>query len=232
MYSYNRVYNVVAAFFFAVSLVFHFVARNIEPNDLDCVRATSSWSPAFGAIEYQWETFQNGFSQKSIYRGEPTPELEMAWLDSLPSSPIPIPKSKLSELQLSDEEYLEGHGDFEGSLYGNLEVFRNLGCLNLLRQHTYRDEFDYSFLPAFKGSEEMIMRRVDACVQRLREVLMCSGDATPYLIMLTPEKKTKESPDFNTLHYCRNYDRILDWAKENEIGRRGHFPDWYEFAIV
>ncbi|KAI0514742.1 hypothetical protein F5B22DRAFT_228666 [Xylaria bambusicola] len=232
MYRPNQFHTTLAALFFSASLILHFAAKGIEPDDLDCAKAVSSWSPAFSAIKYQWETFQNGFSQKSIYRGQPTAELEIAWLESLPSNPILISKDKLNELQLHDQDYLEANGEFEGNVYGNLEVFRNLGCLNLLRQHTYRGEFDYSFLRSFQGSEEMIMRRVDACVQRLREVLMCSGDATPYLIMLTPEKKTKESPDFNTLHYCRDYDAILDWAKDNEAPSHGHFPDWYEFAIV
>lgn len=61
------------------------------------------------------------------------------------------------------------------------------------------------------------MERVDACVQRLRTVIMCAGDATPYLIMLTPGKVQKESPDFNTLHYCRDFDDILQWTRDNEV---------------
>ena len=111
-----------------------------------------------------------------------------------------------------------------------LEVFRNLACLNLLRQHTYRDEYNYSYLEAFQGPEETIMARVDGCVQRLREVLMCIGDATPYLIMLTPQKKQKESPDFNTLHYCRDFDRVLEWAHEYAISSETALPNLYEFV--
>lgn len=111
-----------------------------------------------------------------------------------------------------------------------LEVFRNMACLNLLRQHTYRDEYDYSYLEAFQGAEETIMARVDGCVQRLREVLMCIGDATPYLIMLTPEKKQKESPDFNTLHYCRNFEQLLGWARNNAVTPPANLPNLYELA--
>jgi hypothetical protein len=117
-------------------------------------------------------------------------------------------------------------------VFAYLEVFRNLACLNLLRQHTYREEYDYSYLEAFHDPEDRIMERVDACVQRLRLVLMCAGDTTPYLIMLTPEKAQKESPDFNTLHYCRNFDKILDWTKENEaeVDVKEGFPQLYSFA--
>ncbi len=38
-------------------------------------------APAFEAVEYVDIQFQNGFHEKSKYRGKPTPELEQAWLD-------------------------------------------------------------------------------------------------------------------------------------------------------
>ncbi|KAI7776126.1 hypothetical protein LA080_005801 [Diaporthe eres] len=87
-------------------------------------------------------------------------------------------------------------------------------------------------LPAFQGTEGEIMSRLDGCVQRLRNVLMCEGDATPYLIMLTPEKKEKESPDFNTLHYCKNFDGVLNWARENEVQETVATPPLYSFTYA
>jgi hypothetical protein len=54
---------------------------------------------------------------------------------------------------------------------------------------------------------------------------MCAGDATPYLIILTPEKEQKESPDFEILHYCRNFNAILQWTRDNEaheVDVQGH----------
>lgn len=122
--------------------------------------------------------------------------------------------------------------DKSGNLLGHLEVFRNLACLNLLRQHTFRNDYNYDSLPAFQGTEGEIMSRLDGCVQRLRNVLMCEGDATPYLIMLTPEKKEKESPDFNTLHYCKNFDGVLNWARENEVQETVATPPLYSFTYV
>ncbi|KAK4455392.1 hypothetical protein QBC34DRAFT_445046 [Podospora aff. communis PSN243] len=191
----------------------------------------TSWSPAWGEVEYRWETFQNGFSQPSIYRGEPTEELELAWNASLQRNPILIPREKLSSFRRQgSSDFVTGTGTHQDSVVAHLEVFRDLACLNLLRQHTYRDEHDYRHLKAFQGSEEEIMTRVDACVQRLRQVLMCSGDATPYLIMVTPKKKLKEAPDFNTLHYCRNFDRILEWTRRNEGEFGGALPSLYDIS--
>ncbi|PKK46863.1 hypothetical protein CI102_8384, partial [Trichoderma harzianum] len=185
--------------------------QRYEPSDLECAQSVSSWSPAWDAVEYTWQTFQNGFSQKSIYRGVPTLELEEAWNASLQHNPIVIPTTQLTGLHDAETQLVQPEKGNGALAY--LEVFRNLGCLNLLRQHTYREEYDYSYLDAFQGTEAQIMARVDGCVQRLREVLMCLGDTTPYLIMLTPEKAQKESPDFNTLHNCRNFDKILEWTK-------------------
>lgn len=42
-------------------------------------------APAWDQVKHHWETFQNGFSQKSMYRGLPTLELERAWNDSMQS---------------------------------------------------------------------------------------------------------------------------------------------------
>lgn len=128
---------------------------------------------------------------------------------------VPETETGLEPRKTADDFALVKSSD--GQIHAYREVFRNMACLNLLRQHTYRNEYDYSSTDAFQGSEAEIMRHVDACTQRLRNALMCAGDATPYLIMLTPEKAQKESPDFNTLHYCRDFDGIVRWTKENQI---------------
>lgn len=184
-------------------------------------------APAFDALHYRWETFQNGFSEKSIYRGQPTPELEAAWNDSIPEHPIVVSPNHITGWRDTADWSPIKH--VNGEILTRLEVFRNLACLNLLRQHTYRTDYDYSMLRAFQGSEAQIMQRVDTCAQRLRKALMCAGDATPYLIMLTPEKAQKESPDFNTLHYCRDFDGVLAWTREHEVvGLGAGLPDLYE----
>lgn len=140
-------------------------------------------------------------------------------------NPIAIPKAKLEGYEeKEDRDFVTDSGSHQDRVLAFLDVFQNLACLNLLRQHTYREEHDYSHLKAFQGSEKAIMARMDGCVQRLREVLMCAADATPYLIMVTPHKKQKEAPDFNTLHYCRNFDHILEWTKRNEVEFDGVLP--------
>lgn len=98
-----------------------------------------------------------------------------------------------------------------------LEVSHQISCLNLLRQHTRRQEYDYSGFDSFRGSERDVMRRVDGCLQYLRQVIECSGDTTPYLVLSTPTKSLKERPDFNTLHYCRDASQIQSWNEEQSV---------------
>ncbi|RAK97883.1 oxidase ustYa family protein [Aspergillus ibericus CBS 121593] len=207
-----------------LSVIILLVGQSFQPPDIACVKNLSSWSPAFTAVDSSWQMFRNGFSEKSIYRGLPNPAIEEAWSDILQKHPVLVPESDTG-LDMDSTDGVSLVKSSDGQIHAYLEVFRNMACLNLLRQHTYRDEYDYTSVDAFQGSEPEIMRRVDACTQRLREVLMCIGDATPYLIMLTPEKAQKESPDFNTLHYCRDFDRIVEWTRDNQIdggGLGGH----------
>ena len=101
---------------------------------------------------------------------------------------------------------------------------------NLLRQHTYRSEYNYSGLASFSGTEEQVMEHADRCIETLRKTLMCSGDTTPYLIMLTPERPGGESPDFNTLHRCRKMEKIQRWSEANSLIPMGSELDGYMFA--
>jgi hypothetical protein len=46
---------------------------------------------------------------------------------------------------------------------------------------------------------------------------MCAADATPYLIKLNPKRPSGEGPDFDTLHYCRNFEELREWAGVNSV---------------
>ncbi|KAI0468029.1 hypothetical protein F4859DRAFT_492425 [Xylaria cf. heliscus] len=219
------IYSVLSSIILGISALLIAVGGGLETTDLDCVESMSSWSPASEALHHEWRTFQNDFKETSPYRGEPSVTLEALWNSSLPEAPIKFSHQNLA--QLKDEPSNFATDQSGGGSLGHLEIFRNLACLNLLRQHTYREDYNYSYLEAFNGPESSIMAKVDGCVQRLRQVLMCSGDTTPYLIVLTPERKQKESPDFNTLHYCRDFDSILSWTLKHVSETSADLPALY-----
>jgi Mycotoxin biosynthesis protein UstYa len=47
--------------------------------------------------------------------------------------------------------------------------------------------------------------------------LMCTADVTPYLIWNDPNGFNGESPSFNTLHKCRKWEPIVEWAKAHVV---------------
>ncbi|GJN83108.1 hypothetical protein PLIIFM63780_006656 [Purpureocillium lilacinum] len=175
----------------------------------------SVWSPAFEAVEYQDVQFQNRFSEKSPYRGKPTRELEKAWLDLWNFGPVNIPLDKLSALnKSSDAGWQRAKMDRGGGVVGSLEVFHQLHCLDLIRQYTYREEWDYSSQPAFDGTPE---QHVDHCINSLRIYLQCTADVTPYLILKDERRPLGIDPDFCTRHKCRNFEKIQRWARDHEL---------------
>jgi hypothetical protein len=44
---------------------------------------------------------------------------------------------------------------------------------------------------------------------------MCTADVTPITANFQPNMKTP-TPDFYTLHTCRNFERIMDYAIDHE----------------
>jgi hypothetical protein len=96
------------------------------------------------------------------------------------------------------------------------EAFTQLSCLNLVRQYACRDEYDYSDLPAFQGSEETVFQRVDLCLNRLQFAFTCCSDTTPILKFLDAYGN-RVGGDLRTMHYCRDFEGILRWSREHAI---------------
>ncbi len=121
-------------------------------------------------------------------------------------------------------------------------VFHQLHCLDLIRQYTYRDQYDYSKQPAFDGTPQQVrhvsygpgwaisgasgclcrLQHVDHCINSLRIYLQCVADVTPYLTKRDPKRPLGIDPDFNTQHKCRDFDKIRRWAAEHALDARDY----------
>ena len=72
---------------------------------------------------------------------------------------VDVPLEKLPALNKSTEHnwfYSENGGVLAG-----LEVFHSLHCLDMVRQYTYKDEYDYSDNPTFQDDDEFL--RIVSC---------------------------------------------------------------------
>ena len=100
------------------------------------------------------------------------------------------------------------------------EIFLQLRYLNLVRQHSWRADYNFSHLLAFQGSEEDVLKRLDKCFARLRHMVMCLGHATPclYEIVRRPAGLFSDV-DLHAIHYCRDFEARLAWQNEHGDSR-------------
>lgn len=97
------------------------------------------------------------------------------------------------------------------------EVFLQLSCLNFIRQYSFRGAFDYSGFDGFRNaSEEQLMHRVDACLERLALMVSCWADTAPIFRILRKDGSGSDY-DMRSQHRCRNFERIKNWASENGV---------------
>lgn len=176
------------------------------------------WSPALDAVEFVDVKFQNSFLEHTIYRGTPNPDRERAWRDLWNFGPINIPFERLDVLNKSrDGNWQRTTPEDGGGIVGSLEVFHHIHCLDMIRQYTYRDEYDYSKQVAFDGTPKQIRTHVDHCINSLRVFLQCKVDIAPYLNVVAPERLLGLDVDFNTQHKCIDFDKIRSWARKHEL---------------
>ncbi|KAI0947367.1 hypothetical protein AcV7_009811 [Taiwanofungus camphoratus] len=211
---------------FCVSIAL-FVLSFRRTNNVQCGKQLSTFSPAFEAIEYQPILFNGTFNFPSIYRGHPTAEIDAAWNRiSTGVKPTRISRDVLEKIGKRDRPSSVKFRDEDGGGYMvSLEVTHQLHCLNMLRKYVYHEYYE-SWDPSFLAKPEVFRTHLDHCVEMIRQNIMCHGDVG----LITYEWVKGFSlpyPDFNTLHQCRNFDKILDWSYAHEIHiPRNHVTRW------
>ncbi|KAK1976219.1 hypothetical protein LZ30DRAFT_693034 [Colletotrichum cereale] len=152
------------------------------------------WSPFVGAsyeVDRAWDHITNNIGDVMISQAE----LEKLGLD---------PKSiKITNAVTGEEGYRAG-----------LEVFHQLHCLNLLRQATYADYYSRADVGGDVATDpEELRGHVDHCIEALRLNLMCQSDIGVFTFKMYPDLPVEGHwPDFSTLHTCRNFNDIRNWA--------------------
>ncbi|TCD64869.1 hypothetical protein EIP91_003535 [Steccherinum ochraceum] len=177
------------------------------------------YSPAQEVLEYQPKTFSMGFGKtKTIYQGEPSQEVDKAWNDLYNNFGLSkIPKE---QARLLPNKTLPIPGDEQYYAIG-LAVFHQLHCLNILRQGLYPEHYRDPVTGAIGNiPAEDWPDHVSHCIDNLRQSLMCAADIS-LVVWQWVEEDNRASIMMNTVHSCRNYDKIADWAKRHR--RTTHF---------
>ncbi|KAJ2966445.1 hypothetical protein NQ176_g10147 [Zarea fungicola] len=192
-----------------------------RPTMLECDKKVSSWSSLWPAVEYWEGDLINFFNHSTIYRGPPTLERETAWNSLWYHHAIPVTKEGVYALNRTDPDlYMEVMGsDPKEPIYGAIaEVFHQLHCLNLIRQHSWPLElFDKNWgdlYPSFLWDDPVLGRmHVDHCFEALRLQLMCKADITPMLNEHVDDPDFDRKADFNTHQKCRKFDKIAEYVE-------------------
>ncbi|KAF4434799.1 hypothetical protein F53441_13638 [Fusarium austroafricanum] len=122
-----------------------------------------------------------------------------------------LDKLGLDPTSLKIKDPKTGH---EGYRVG-MQVFHQLHCLNLLRQETWKEY--YSEMGGDIDVEPEDLRgHLDHCIEFLRTNLMCQSDTGVFAFKYY-EGFDGHWPDFSTLHTCRNFDAIRDWAFKHAV---------------
>ncbi|KAJ6582107.1 hypothetical protein B0H19DRAFT_930448, partial [Mycena capillaripes] len=134
-----------------------------------------------------------------IYERRPSPAVDEAWraLYSVAQTKI----SRSEALQMPNRTWpLLGE---KGSYILSLDVFHQLHCLDMLRMQLSPGH-NYSRLP---GSH------IRHCIGAIRQALTCSADISTVVWQWSDELQMVEQRD-DIVHFCRDFDRIQDWASE------------------
>ncbi|KAF9885961.1 hypothetical protein FE257_012136 [Aspergillus nanangensis] len=191
--------------------------------DQQCARQLSIIGPALDSVEYETITYRGAQDDDNPYKGHPSPELDAAWgqltevrhVSISPEIMAAINKSSSNAVQLPDGNYL-----------GATEVFHQLHCLNLIRQHSYKEyyEVDGRRPPGLTDSQATLRHHLDHCIDILRQNIMCYGD-TSVITHNWVQGFQFPYPNFNTKHKCRNFDKIVEWEKNHQIKDPGRPAD-------
>ncbi|OAX44326.1 hypothetical protein K503DRAFT_765137 [Rhizopogon vinicolor AM-OR11-026] len=172
------------------------------------------YSPANEAIEsIGIVRFDLGLTSTSIYRGPPSPEINAAW-DRIAGDarPVRMTLDQLLRIREKPSPSMARYRDEDGGAYiATVEVIHQLQCIDKLRRLSWRGKVHND-----DASEAFQRSDIDQCIELLRQNIMCHSDVT----MITydwVEGRKDPFPNFNVLHQCRDFEKVLDWVDEHYV---------------
>ncbi|KZS89128.1 hypothetical protein SISNIDRAFT_417199, partial [Sistotremastrum niveocremeum HHB9708] len=174
-------------------------------------------APAQSAVRYERRVFDE-LGTKTIYHGPPTDETDKAW-DDLYYMGLSYISAEEAALLPNRTEPLPN--DKEGRYAISLDVFHQIHCLNYVRRALWPERYGPPEMgpPGIViGSDTEPFDHTDHCVNILRENILCNADITPN-VWQWDESRGVSFPHFDSIHTCRNFDAIRDWAMARKIDR-------------
>ncbi|KZS95188.1 hypothetical protein SISNIDRAFT_408923, partial [Sistotremastrum niveocremeum HHB9708] len=169
-------------------------------------------APAQSAVQYERRVF-NKLGIRTKFHGPPTDETDAAW-ESLYKIGTSWITQEQAALLPNHTDPIAGEEDRSVIV---LEVFHQLHCLNNIRHALWPERYGVPKLapPIIKG-DTVLFDHVDHCINIIRESIVCHADITPN-VWQWDEDRQVSFPHFDNIHTCRNWDAIMDWAREHQM---------------
>lgn len=194
----------------------------------------STYSPALKDIDptYRRVKFNGTLDYPSIYRGDPSPEIDAAW-DNLENVRVTsITEEEVLKIGKTTDA-IKIPSQFGGGYMASVEVNHQLHCLNFLRKSlvpAYYAPPSHHASVEFTDQPSMIATHQGHCIEMLRQFVMCHADVG----MITHrwvKDYPRPYPDFNTWHQCRNFEDVLQWTKEKQFKEaNGGPPEGWKYV--
>jgi len=191
--------------------------------DAFCIRHTSQYSPIIKdvGVTYNQIQFNGSLLVSNAYRLDAGPEVDAAWKElgvDYHAARVPNEEAGKSGLASDQVKIKEEYG---GGYPAHVEGLHHLHCLNLLRK-SLSWNFEYyqkQGLGPFSNDANILKHHVTHCLDILRQQLMCTVDngVLGQVWYQPPDKPLQAFVDFNTVHTCRNFDAIRNWAEKHQL---------------
>ncbi|KAG2148196.1 uncharacterized protein EDB93DRAFT_1226238 [Suillus bovinus] len=178
----------------------------------------SIYSPANVAVEPVTLRLKASLNVSSIYRGTPSPEIDAAW-DRISRNITRMTREEMLKAGTTETELrskVRYPDEIGGGYMTSIDGLHQAHCVNILRKSTWSEYYHSIGDSTFKSAPATLRMHLDHCIEMLRQSIMCNSDVgiiTWYWV----EGYSVPSPNFNTLHRCRNFEKIVDWSAEHAI---------------
>ncbi|PLB49953.1 hypothetical protein P170DRAFT_435237 [Aspergillus steynii IBT 23096] len=205
-----------AAMFFSSLLIF-------SKSDYLCMQRNAIWSPVWEDVStaYTHTRFNGTLDAPSQYRGPPSSAVDEAWSEL----------DNVGSVALDEETFLRAGGtkenarmpdDLGGGYMADIEVLHQMHCLNFVRMAVYAEHYR-DIAPEWRDSNRTFNIHLDHCIEMIRINLLCQADGgvIPFRWV---ENYRRPLPDFSTKHKCRDWQAVLQWAKDRQVTVPSHYP--------
>ncbi|KAM3519678.1 hypothetical protein NHJ13051_007334 [Beauveria bassiana] len=184
-------------------------------------------APASEHVEHVPYVFKMAFLDDiSPYQGWPDDEKDRLWQDMYSKGMAVRIDEESARRLINKTEHAPVIG-MEHDYVVGLDVFHQLHCLNMIRQSIYPKRYNSSIIRQDGTIDFLAWSHLDHCIEAIRESLTCSADVSAVPYRWHPETKIAE-PDIRSVHVCRNFTKIRDWAFERFVpmtSKRMHVED-------